>query len=158
MRHNNTITSIEKLFRYLQLGFSLAVVSLYSQDLDTDKPLPPKWLYAVTTGCIACISAAGHLILAWKRSIEGRVRWYLPLFIYEVIVVILWVIVFAIFGTLYIKDTEGEGNPKLTRMQRAVWVDLVNLIFWSITAVSRGIAWRTGRRAPRGGRRGGHRV
>jgi hypothetical protein len=158
MKHNNTITSIEKLFRYLQLGVSLAVISLYSQDLDTTKPLPPKWLYAVITGCISCTSAAGHLILAWKHSIEGRVRWYLPLFIYEVIVVILWVIVVAIFGNMYIKNTEGEGNPKFTRMQKAVWVDMVNLIFWSITAVLRGITWRKGRWAPRGGRRGGHRV
>jgi hypothetical protein len=40
---------------------------------------------------------------------------------------------------MYIKNTEGEGNPKFTRMQKAVWVDLVNLIFWSITVVLRGI-------------------
>ncbi|KAL2809603.1 hypothetical protein BDW59DRAFT_168222 [Aspergillus cavernicola] len=42
------LTYIEKLFHYLQFAFGLAVVGLYSQDLNKgkheNKDLPAKWV------------------------------------------------------------------------------------------------------------------
>jgi len=40
----------------------------------------------------------------------------------------LWVVVFGIFGNLYIKDSPG-------RERSAVWVDLANMLLWFISAL-----------------------
>ena len=42
---------------------------------------------------------------------------------------ILWVAVFGVFGAKYIH----KGNDK--RMKDAVWIDLVNMLFWLVTAI-----------------------
>lgn len=47
---------------------------------------------------------------------------------------ILWAAVFGIFGQLYIHENpEGDGGVK--RMKNAVWIDLVNMLLWLVTAV-----------------------
>lgn len=41
---------------------------------------------------------------------------------------------FGIFGNLYI-HANAQGDGGITRMKNAVWVDLVNMLLWLITAV-----------------------
>jgi len=60
---------------------------------------------------------------------------------------ILWTAVFATFGKLYIHEKGDDGSGVL-RMKNAVWIDLVNMLLWLVTAC---MAWvlfytvRTGR-------------
>jgi hypothetical protein len=60
-------TYIEKIIRYIQLAFSLAVVSLYTQDLNKGHsefaPSRARWVYAVVTGYISL--ATGALYSGW---------------------------------------------------------------------------------------------
>ncbi|KAL4992930.1 hypothetical protein BDV10DRAFT_200218 [Aspergillus recurvatus] len=129
-------TYIEKIIRYIQLAFSLAVISLYTQDLNKgqseSESSRARWVYAVP-------------------SIEWRAGWSLPLFLWEITIVILWLVVFGIFGKLYIGvEVSGGGRheSRLKAMHRAVWVDLVNLILWTITGTWRGLRWRRSRATP----------
>ena len=51
---------------------------------------------------------------------------------------ILWTVVFGIFGKLFIhKDSHGDGN--FQRNKNAVWVDLINMLLWFVTAIIGGI-------------------
>lgn len=47
---------------------------------------------------------------------------------------ILWAAVFGVFGKLYIHENP-EGDSGVTRMKNAVWIDLINMLLWFITAV-----------------------
>ena len=48
---------------------------------------------------------------------------------------ILWVVVFAIFGKMYIHE-DPEGDKGVGRMKNAVWVDLINMLLWFMTSIS----------------------
>jgi hypothetical protein len=41
---------------------------------------------------------------------------------------------------MYIKEN-AEGNSDIQRMKNAVWVDLVNMLLWLITAVAMAVFW-----------------
>ncbi len=46
---------------------------------------------------------------------------------------ILWAAVFGVFGKIYI-NIDPMGNSSLRRMKNAVWIDLVNMLLWFISA------------------------
>jgi hypothetical protein len=97
-------TYIEKIIRYIQLAFSLAVISLYTQDLNKGQSefesSRVRWVYVVVTGYISLATGALYLTLNWwyklrlKPLIECRAGWLLPLFLWEIMIVILWFVVF----------------------------------------------------------------
>ncbi|KAL2849205.1 hypothetical protein BJY01DRAFT_210867 [Aspergillus pseudoustus] len=138
-----------------QFAFGLAVIGLYSQDItaahNKHKSAPSRWVYAVVTAFLSTSSALVYLVLGWwwqKRSkpvLAQRERLFLPLFVWESILVILWLVVFGIFGEMYIGVYHVGGNDggddKVTRMRRAVWVDLVCLLMWAGSAGWRGLRW-----------------
>ncbi|KAL8940371.1 MAG: hypothetical protein Q9216_002842 [Gyalolechia sp. 2 TL-2023] len=98
--------------RFLQFVFAITVIGLYAQDLrkahKLGKYTDSKWGYATATGTIGAVSA---LVLA-----------------------ILFTALFGLFGNMYIhENAEGDGGIK--RMKRAVWIDLINMLLWLITAV-----------------------
>ena len=41
---------------------------------------------------------------------------------------------------MYIKE-DAEGVDGIVRMKRAVWIDLVNMLLWLITAIAMGLFW-----------------
>lgn len=47
---------------------------------------------------------------------------------------ILWVAVFGAFGKLYLPE-EARGKEGGERMRNAVWVDLINMLLWFLSAV-----------------------
>lgn len=47
---------------------------------------------------------------------------------------ILWVAVFGVFGRLYI-HADPKGASGVQRMKNAVWIDLVNMLLWFISAI-----------------------
>ncbi|KAJ5906896.1 uncharacterized protein N7473_003812 [Penicillium subrubescens] len=102
----------------------------------------------------------------------------LPQFVWEFILCILWLTLFGIFGKMYIgvypsnsndsskRDTtttttdsssstssssSGLGDAaKIDRMRHAVWIDLVNLVMWVVTASWVLLRWLKSRRAADG--------
>jgi len=62
------------------------------------------------------------------------------LFVWDTILFILWIALFGLFGSMFIKE-HAEGNNGIKRMKNAVWVDLVNALLWLITAVGMIVYW-----------------
>lgn len=55
------------------------------------------------------------------------------LFVWDALLFILWIALFGLFGKMYIHaDAQGDGG--ITRMKHAVWIDLVNALFWLVSA------------------------
>lgn len=41
---------------------------------------------------------------------------------------------FGVFAKMYIHE-KAEGDGGITRMKHAVWVDLINMLLWLVTAI-----------------------
>ena len=41
---------------------------------------------------------------------------------------------FGVFGKMFIK-LDSKGNGDISRMKNAVWIDLINMLLWFVTAV-----------------------
>ena len=41
---------------------------------------------------------------------------------------------FGVFAKMYIHENP-EGDAGITRMKHAVWVDLINMLLWLVTAI-----------------------
>lgn len=54
---------------------------------------------------------------------------------------ILWTALFGIFGKIYIPDHPTPEQSGQIRMKHAVWVDLVNMLLWLVTAIYGLIIW-----------------
>lgn len=68
---------------------------------------------------------------------------------------ILWTALFGIFGKMYIPAQPTPHQDGIIRMKNAVWVDLVNMILWFITAIYATLIWfrnRGGRKSLHTGR------
>lgn len=59
---------------------------------------------------------------------------------------ILWVALFGIFGRIYIPANPTPHQDGQIRMKNAVWIDLVNMILWFITATYSTLIWLKGGR------------
>jgi hypothetical protein len=138
-----------------QFAFGLAVIGLYSQDITAARnkgdSAPSRWVYAVVVGFLSTSSAFVYLVLGWwwqkrsKPALAARENLFLPLFAWETVLVILWLVVFGIFGEMYIGVYHVGGNEggeaKVTRMRRAVWVVLTCLVMWAGSAGWKGLRW-----------------
>lgn len=142
-----------------QFAFGLAVIGLYSQDINTSggDSAPAKWVYAVVTAFLSSTTAFFYVLLGWwwkkrsKPSFSQRAGLFLPLFAWESVLVILWLVVFGIFGEMYIGvyhvGGEDGGESKVKRMRRAVWVDLACLALWALSGAWRGVRWWKGKKS-----------
>lgn len=153
-KRNAFKTILDKALFTLQFALALTVIGLYSQDINSeDENAPAKWVYAVITGFLAACTALTYLVLVFamkSRPLPTRQGAHLPLFAWEVVLCILWLVVFGVFGEMFIGvgyggDEGSEKAKKVERMRRAVWVDLVNLGFWVVSAAWRGVRWWRGR-------------
>lgn len=70
---------------------------------------------------------------------------HLPAFIHDVVLAILWLTLFGIFAKKYIPVDNENENKDVERMKNAVWIDVINLSFWMITAAWMGLRWWKGR-------------
>lgn len=115
--------------RFLQFVLGLTVAGLYGTDLhnaaEAHKYADSKWVYAEVVAGLSCITVLVYMIPLVKS-------W--ALFAWDTILFILWLALFGVFGKMYINENP-EGDAGITRMKHAVWVDLVNMLLWFITAV-----------------------
>ncbi|KAJ6107848.1 hypothetical protein N7523_009171 [Penicillium sp. IBT 18751x] len=160
--------------RFFQFVFGLAVIGLYGQDVHHDKAKNTwhaKWVFALIVGFLATSTAAIHMIVPFltkKVNYRPSAKLQLPRFTWEFVVCVLWLTLFGIFGKLYIgvyvSDSTSESGKrdtatssttatselgdasKINRMRHAVWVDLINLVFWAVTASWALLKWLKARR------------
>ncbi|EEP78879.1 predicted protein [Uncinocarpus reesii 1704] len=151
---NIVTTLLECCIRFLQFVFGIAVIGLYAQDVNHARKagLPmgsvSKWIYATVVGSLSSIAAIIYILLpcAAQRPLSSFRILQLPCLAFDSLMFILWLVVFGIFAKMYV-SVDDKKDPSLKRMHHAVWVDLVNLSFWTITAVWCGLRWWRGDRA-----------
>jgi hypothetical protein len=161
--------------RFLQFVFGLTVIGLYGRDVHHDHSEKhiwrSQWVYALVTGFLATVTAGVHLVMPFltrrvKNASAGHVKLLLPQFAWEFVVTVLWLALFGVFGKMYIgvhaseKSSSGKRDEavnstassslgdadKITRMRHAVWIDVINLGFWVITASWVLMRWLKSRR------------
>ncbi|KAI9780558.1 MAG: hypothetical protein M1839_006676 [Geoglossum umbratile] len=127
------------ILRLLQFTLALAVCGLYGTDIQNashhDKGADPKWLYAVVVGGLSVVTSLIYGVPIVKSYI---------FFAWDAILFILWIAVFGIFGKMYIHENP-EGNSGVQRMKNSVWVDLINVFLWLISAVYGAVLFFKGR-------------
>jgi hypothetical protein len=104
-------------------------------------------IYAAVVSTVASLSALTYVILsvAMPRTLSMHVL-HLPTFIYDCILCILWLTLFGIFAKIYVPK-DSAGNDNIERMKHALWVDLINLGYWMLTAAWCGLRWWKGNKA-----------
>ncbi|MCJ1463579.1 hypothetical protein MMC07_002187 [Pseudocyphellaria aurata] len=121
------------ILRFLQFVFAIAVLGLYGQDLRSMHKAgiksEPRWVYAEVVGAFSAFTALVYVL--------PMVKSYLA-FGWDVILFILWTAVFGLFGKLFIHE-DPEGDGAIQRAKNAVWVDLINMLLWLVTAISGGL-------------------
>ncbi|KAJ5562707.1 hypothetical protein N7535_002847 [Penicillium sp. DV-2018c] len=144
--------------RFLQFVFGLTIIGLYGRDVHHDHAHAgtwhAKWVYALITAFLATVTAAVYLVVPFvmrkaKKAAAGGPGLLLPRFVWEAVVTVLWLVLFGIFGKMYIgvhgpdeKGAEGLGDgAKITRMRHAVWVDVINLGFWVVSSTWVLVRW-----------------
>ncbi|CAL5872109.1 uncharacterized protein PFLUO_LOCUS6366 [Penicillium psychrofluorescens] len=177
--------------RFLQFVFGLTVIGLYGQDVSYDHQTlhtwNPEWVFAVVTAFLSTVTTVAHFVLpCCLRRIKSNTKpaLLLPQFSWEFLLCILWLVLFGLFGKMYIgvypagenadsgsgsnstspstsssnstssvgsnsnsnntlssisikRDSTASGlgdASKIDRMRHAVWIDLLNLVFWCLTA------------------------
>ncbi|KAF2733794.1 hypothetical protein EJ04DRAFT_543957 [Polyplosphaeria fusca] len=127
---NFSIGSLARiLIRLLQFVMGIVVIGLYATDLDkarkAGKYMDAKWVYAVFCGAFASLASLVFMLPLIKAWMFFFVDWLIWFF---------FLVLFGIFGKMYISE-DAEGNAGIERMKRAVWIDLINLLLWLMTAV-----------------------
>jgi len=117
--------------RFVQFALALTVCGLYGVDLNNarkqKKYVDSKWLYAEIVGAIAAFISLIYMI-PFKSILD------IPFaFVIDVVLFVLWIAVFGVFGKLYI-GTNPQGDAGQIRMHHAIWVDLTNALLWLVTA------------------------
>ncbi|KAL2062131.1 hypothetical protein VTL71DRAFT_6397 [Oculimacula yallundae] len=117
------------VYRFIQIIFAITVCGLYGVDLNRANKLGKysdgKWIYAEVTASLSAVTALLYLI-----PFTARIPF---IFVWDLILFILWIALFGLFGNMYIKE-DAEGNGGIKRMKNAVWIDLVNALLWLISA------------------------
>ncbi|KAI0877487.1 hypothetical protein GGS24DRAFT_120723 [Hypoxylon argillaceum] len=121
--------------RGLQLIFALVVVGLYGSRVSSDhsagRPQSAEWVYALF---VAALSAATAVLFAVPQPFVRTAR----LFAWDFTLFVLWLVVFGVFAVLFLRMPRDDAhkwyeNTRVSTMRHAVWVDLVNAVFWVLT-------------------------
>ncbi|KAL8756452.1 MAG: hypothetical protein Q9184_004496 [Pyrenodesmia sp. 2 TL-2023] len=118
------------VLRFLQFVFAITVIGLYAQDLrrahrEGYSTLDLRWGYATAVGTTGAVSA---LVLIWPALSMWAWVW-------DFVVFILFTALFGLFGKMYIHYNNFTGDGDVKRMQRAVWIDLINMLLWFVTFI-----------------------
>lgn len=140
--------------RFCQFAFALAVAGLYGVDLqhasEKNVYMDSKWVFAEVVAALGAATYAAYLLI-WccvrriaRPALTSYYSMHFPLFLWEILMCLIWVVLFGIFGNMYLSE-DPEGDSGIVRMKHAVWVDLVNWLLWMATMVWSGLRWWQGR-------------
>jgi len=127
---------LHHFIRFFQFILALTVIGLYAQDLNAGRKAhahtDANWVYAVLVGSLSAFVSLLYLVPTITRA------FFSFLWPADVILVVLWIALFADFGSKFIKadpQSVGHGDgPGIQRMKNAVWVDLTCMFLWLITS------------------------
>lgn len=127
--------ALRVFLRFMQFVLALTVCGLYGVDLDAARKqgayADSKWVYAEVTAGFAAVTCLVYFLPMVKS---------LFFFAWDWVLFVMWVVVFGIFGRMYISEAP-EYDAGIVRMKNAVWVDLTNMLLWFITAVYGTVMW-----------------
>lgn len=158
-KHSTPKTLAQLLLRLVQFALGMAIIGLYGGAVNTAREkhaaAPAKWVYAVVVGFLTgatALAQLGVLGMAVKRGgvpVTSRVKLALPICAWESILCVLLLVLFGIFGEMFIGVYGEREGVDVTKMRRAVWVDLTTLLLWIGTAAWAGLRWWRGNRSDR---------
>ncbi|KAF7193774.1 hypothetical protein HII31_04843 [Pseudocercospora fuligena] len=122
---------IRLILRFLQFVLAITVAGLYGTDLhhgsQAGVAADGKWVFAEVVAGMAAVTVLVYGVL---KFIPGEFTFW-----WDWILFILWTALFGLFGKIYIPADPTPEQHGQQRMKSAVWVDLVNMLLWFITAV-----------------------
>ncbi|KAK2599426.1 hypothetical protein N8I77_011180 [Diaporthe amygdali] len=126
--------------RGLQFVLGLVIVGLYGHRVDKqhqeDGLHSPEWIYGLIVGALSCVTAVAFAAAAPFGTVSNKFK-TARLFSWDLTLFLLWIIVFGIFGGIFLhRDNDDSYKGSSTAVEKgAVWLDLVNAIFWLISGV-----------------------
>ncbi|GKT48710.1 uncharacterized protein ColSpa_08891 [Colletotrichum spaethianum] len=132
--------------RGLQFLFALIACGFYGNRVDADRKdddgFSPEWILAITVAGASAVTAVLFVAatpLGAIPFIGSKIKIFKTYraFAWDLILSIAWIVVFGIFAAIFLKrDSEDSyKGSKTSVMKVAVWIDLVNAIFWLISGV-----------------------
>ncbi|KAI0549871.1 hypothetical protein F4679DRAFT_544955 [Xylaria curta] len=121
--------------RGIQLIFALVVVGLYGSRVSSDhsngRSQAVQWVYALI---VAVLSAITAVVFAIPQPFVKTAR----LFAWDFVLFVLWIAAFGTFAIIFLRMPDDDAhkwyeNTRVSVMRHAVWIDLVNAIFWLAT-------------------------
>ncbi|RKF55764.1 hypothetical protein GcC1_201023 [Golovinomyces cichoracearum] len=122
----------QSICRVIQLVLALAVCGIYGMEFSGHDSWKGRWIYAEVTAGLSAVTAILYLLPFFTR---------IPfVFLWDFIIFILWIVLFGIFGKLYIPE-DAAGNYRVQKMKNTVWLVLANGISWLLSAIGMGFLW-----------------
>ncbi|KZL71786.1 hypothetical protein CI238_02422 [Colletotrichum incanum] len=132
--------------RGLQFLFALIACGFYGNRVDADRKdddgFSPEWILAITVAGASAVTAVLFVAatpLGAIPFIGSRIKIFKTYraFAWDLILFIAWIVVFGIFAAIFLKrDSEDSYKGSKTGVMKvAVWIDLVNAIFWFVSGV-----------------------
>ncbi|GJC88503.1 hypothetical protein ColLi_11341 [Colletotrichum liriopes] len=132
--------------RGLQFLFALIACGFYGNRVDADSKdddgFSPEWILAITVAGASAVTAVLFVAatpLGALPFIGSRIKIFKTYraFAWDLILFIAWIVVFGIFAAIFLKrDSEDSYKGSKTGVMKvAVWIDLVNAIFWFVSGV-----------------------
>ena len=141
--------------RVLQAILAATVIGIYASEYHTLTNsdyyyIRSKFWLAVSVGSLSLITAVVFAIIPFVvsyRIVAFACLW-------ELILVFIWAATFGYMKHYFpwgklatdTADAYKQALPDFEKLQDAVWVDLVNMLLWLITAIAGAIALFVGRR------------
>ncbi|KAH9809823.1 hypothetical protein Tdes44962_MAKER06064 [Teratosphaeria destructans] len=135
------------VLRFLQFVFALTVAGLYGVDLhhatQRHAYTDGKWVYAEVCAGFAAVTVLVYALPFLKSFWAFGWDWimlcvhlqcFVGVIIADVLCSILWTALFGVFGKIYIHAHPTPEQHGQIRMKHAVWIDLINMLLWFITA------------------------
>ncbi|KAI1377905.1 hypothetical protein F4677DRAFT_443825 [Hypoxylon crocopeplum] len=128
-------TWLRWIARGIQFILAVVVAGLYGHRVDVDhragNAQAAAWVYALLVAGLSCITCLVYAI----PNPFGKLQPH-RLFAWDLILFVLWIAVFGVFAAIFLHRDEDEyEGTSVALMKCAVWVDLVNAIFWVCTGV-----------------------
>ncbi|GKT64086.1 uracil phosphoribosyltransferase [Colletotrichum tofieldiae] len=132
--------------RGLQFLFALIACGFYGNRVDADSKdddgFSPEWILAITVAGASAVTAVLFVAatpLGALPFIGSRIKIFKTYraFAWDLILFIAWIVIFGIFAAIFLKrDSEDSYKGSKTGVMKvAVWIDLVNAIFWFVSGV-----------------------
>ncbi|KAK1070066.1 hypothetical protein LTR74_004463 [Friedmanniomyces endolithicus] len=122
--------------RFLQFVLAITVAGLYGVDLhhaqEAHAYTDGKWVFAEVVAVLSIVTVLVYAV-PFVKSWWG--------FGWDWVLFILWTALFGLFGKIYIPAHPTPRQAGQIRMKHAVWVDLVNMLLWLVTACYSTFIW-----------------